>query len=227
MNEQHEVNPEDTTELDELNLSVELEKARAEAASARDMALRAQAELENFRKRMRREMEEDRRYAEQSLLTDLLPVIDNIGRATTAAESTKDVTSLLSGVRMVEQQLESILQKHHAQRIVAADAEFDPHLHQAISMQPRHDLPPGSVVLVAAAAVLVAGPWTDQATELAGWDVARFQQMADEPGRPYADHEVEYPPGSVVLVAQEGYQLHDRVLRPSQVIVSTASPSAG
>lgn len=55
-------------------------------------------------------------------------------------------------------------------------------------------------VRVVAAAVLAAGPWTNQATELAGWDVARFQQMADEPGRPYADHEVEYPPGSVVLI---------------------------
>ncbi len=55
-------------------------------------------------------------------------------------------------------------------------------------------------VRVVAAAVLAAGPWTNQETELAGWDVARFQQMADEPGRPYADHEVEYPPGSVVLI---------------------------
>lgn len=55
-------------------------------------------------------------------------------------------------------------------------------------------------VRVAAAAVLVAGPWTNEPSELAGWDVARFQQMADEPGRPYADHEVEYPPGSVVLI---------------------------
>jgi len=51
-----------------------------------------------------------------------------------------------------------------------------------------------------AAAVLVAGPWTNEASELAGWDVARFQQMADQPGRPWADHEVEYPPGSVVLI---------------------------
>ena len=55
-------------------------------------------------------------------------------------------------------------------------------------------------VRVAAAAVLVAGPWTNEPSELAGWDVARFQQLADEPGRPYADHEVEYPPGSVVLI---------------------------
>ena len=55
-------------------------------------------------------------------------------------------------------------------------------------------------VRVAAAAVLVAGPWTNEPSELAGWDVACFQQLADEPGRPYADHEVEYPPGSVVLI---------------------------
>ncbi|MGE0606088.1 MAG: nucleotide exchange factor GrpE [Pirellulales bacterium] len=177
MNEQHEVDPDETTETDELDmsadldLSAELEKARGEAAAARDLALRAQAELENFRKRMRREMEEDRRYAEQSLLSDLLPVLDNIGRAAAAAESTKDVTSLLAGVKMVQQQLEEVLRKHHALRIEADGAEFDPHLHQAISMQPNADL----------------------------------------------------PPGSVVLVAQEGYQLHDRVLRPSQVIVSTAA----
>ncbi|MEZ5409670.1 MAG: hypothetical protein R2761_16700 [Acidimicrobiales bacterium] len=55
-------------------------------------------------------------------------------------------------------------------------------------------------VRVVAAAVLVAGPWTNEPSELGGWDVARFQQMADEPGRPWADHEVEYPPGSVVLI---------------------------
>ena len=134
----------------------------------------AQAELENFRKRMHRDMEEDRRYAEQALLTDLLPVLDNIGRAIKAAESTADVNSLLAGVKMVAQQLDGLLAKHHCQRIAADGSEFDPHLHQAISMQPRDDL----------------------------------------------------PPNSVVLVAQEGYQLHDRVLRPSQVIVSTASPAA-
>jgi hypothetical protein len=73
----------------------------------------------------------------------------------------------------------------------------------------RHRLQPGAVrwlivvavaVRVLAAVILVAGPWTDQPGDLAGWDVARFQDMADEPGRPWVDFAVEYPPGSVVLI---------------------------
>ena len=170
MNEQPATEPQETTP----DPAAELDQLRADAAAARDQALRAQAELENFRKRMRREMEEDRRYAEQSLLADLLPSLDNIGRAIQAAESNADANSLLAGVKMVAQQLDGVLKNHYCQRIVADGAAFDPHLHQAISMQPRDDL----------------------------------------------------PPGSVVLVAQEGYQLHDRVLRPSQVFVSTTSPAA-
>ncbi len=51
-----------------------------------------------------------------------------------------------------------------------------------------------------AAGILVFGPFTDSADELDGWDAARFQQIADEPGRPWVDHQVEYPPGSVVLI---------------------------
>lgn len=54
-------------------------------------------------------------------------------------------------------------------------------------------------IRVLAAAALLFGPWTDEATELDGWDVDRFQQIADAPGTPYVDHEVEYPPGTVVI----------------------------
>lgn len=53
---------------------------------------------------------------------------------------------------------------------------------------------------VIVAAVLVAGPWTDQAAELAGWDVDRFHEIAHAPGRAYVDHAVEYPPVSVALI---------------------------
>lgn len=54
-------------------------------------------------------------------------------------------------------------------------------------------------IRVLAAAALLFGPWTDEATELDGWDVDRFQQIGDAPGAPYVDHEVEYPPGTVVI----------------------------
>lgn len=48
--------------------------------------------------------------------------------------------------------------------------------------------------------MLIFGPFTDSADELEGWDAARFQQIAEAPGQPWVDHQVEYPPGSVVLI---------------------------
>jgi hypothetical protein len=55
-------------------------------------------------------------------------------------------------------------------------------------------------IRLAAAAVLVFGPWTDSASELAGWDVARFQEIAEVEGQPWVDEPVEYPPASVALM---------------------------
>jgi molecular chaperone GrpE len=149
------------------------EQAKRDLDEARDRLLRAQAELDNFRKRARRELEEERRYAALPLLGDLLPVLDNIGRAIQAAEKNPEAGSLVEGVKMVAQQLEGVLARHHCVRIEALHQPFDPHLHQAIMQQPS------------------------------------------------ADH----PAGAVLHVAQEGYQVHDRVVRPSQVIVSTAPES--
>jgi molecular chaperone GrpE len=144
-----------------------------ELADAKDRVLRTQAELENVRKRMRREMEDERKYAQTPLLGDLLPVVDNIGRAVAAAEKNADSSGLLAGVKLVAKQLEDVLAKHHCVRIDALGKPFDPNFHAAIQQQPSAD----------------------------------------------------QPPNTVILVAQEGYKVHDRVLRPSQVIVST-NPAA-
>ncbi len=148
-----------------------VERLRQDLEETRGRLLRAQADLENLRKRSRREMDDERRYANLTLLTDLLPVMDNVGRAIQAAEKSAEAGALLEGVKLVAQQLESVLARYYCTRIAALEAPFDPHLHQAI-MQ-----------------------------------------------RPSADH----PPGTVLLVAQDGYQLHDRVLRPAQVIVSSTA----
>jgi hypothetical protein len=78
-----------------------------------------------------------------------------------------------------------------------------------------------AIRLVAAAALLF-GPWTDEATELDGWDVDRFQQIADAPGAPYVDHEVEYPPGTVaiaeVLLADDVVASHRRLVALSLLV---------
>src|SRR6478736_9920168 len=65
---------------------VEIGKLRADLDDASERVLRAQAELENYRKRVKREMEDERRFATLPLLRDLLPVLDNVGRAIAAAE---------------------------------------------------------------------------------------------------------------------------------------------
>ncbi len=154
--------------------SADLAQLREELAEANDRALRAQAEVDNVLKRARREIDEERRFANLPLLRDLLPVLDNIGRAIDAAGKCDDAAGLLAGVKMVAQQLETVFQSHHCQKIAALEQPFDPHSHQAISQQP------------------------------------------------HADH----PENTVVMVVQEGYRLHDRVIRPAQVIVSKAPPPA-
>lgn len=162
----------------EHTLDFRVAQLAAEANEAKDRALRAQAELDNVRKRLRKEMEDERRYAAMPLVTDLLPVVDNIGRAVAAAEKnaakSAETSGLLEGVKLVAQQLEGVLARHHTVKIDALGKPFDPNVHAAIMQQP-----------------------TD-----------------------------EYPPGTVVMVAQEGYQLHDRVVRPTQVIVSSSPPTA-
>ena len=141
---------------------------QADLQRAQDRFLRLQAELENYRKRAAREMQDVRRYAGLTLMRDVLPVLDNMDRAIAAAEKTHDAASLLEGVKMVAQQLTDVLQQHDCVKIAALNEPFDPHLHEAILQQPCDD----------------------------------------------------QPPGTVVQETQTGYQLHDRVVRPSQVIVS-------
>jgi molecular chaperone GrpE len=154
-----------------LREQVEIDELLSELDHAKDRALRCQAELDNYRKRMMREMESERRYANLPLLRDVLPVLDNVRRAIEAAESSPDPAGLLEGFRMVRRQLEDVLRRHHCLEIEALHAPFDPHLHEAIAQQPSE----------------------------------------------------EHPPHTVILVTQPGYRLHDRVVRPSQVIVSAAS----
>jgi len=152
---------------------IDLAKLRSELEVANDLILRAQAELENFRKRSRREIVEERRYATLPLLRDVLPVVDNLKRAIESATDANSFAGLLEGVKLVADQLDTVLTQHDCQLIDALEAEFDPHFHEAISQIPSQ----------------------------------------------------ECPAGKVVHVSQVGYRLHDRVVRPSQVVVSTGPPA--
>lgn len=128
----------------------ELSQLREELQAAKDRTLRATAELENFRKRVQREQEDFSKYREVSLLTDLLPVVDNLDRAIEAASKQADASALLQGVKMVSTQLTEVLAKHNCTRVGIIGETFDPNFHQAIMQQPSADHAENTVLVVAA-----------------------------------------------------------------------------
>jgi molecular chaperone GrpE len=124
--------------------TVDVERAEPEAgapdaagqvAELEERVLRVQAELENFRKRARREYDDAQRYREIDVLRDLLPVLDNVLRAIEATEKTSDVEVLRSGFRMTAQQIEKLLTGHGCETIETDGAAFDPAVHDAILQQ--------------------------------------------------------------------------------------------
>ncbi|GIW90722.1 MAG: hypothetical protein KatS3mg109_1154 [Pirellulaceae bacterium] len=99
----------------------------------REQLLRVSAELENVRKRTRRELEEYQKFAEQKLLADLLPIVDGLRQAVDAAELAGDSAEMIRGVELIYQQLLQILAQHHCHPIGQPGEPFDPYRHEAVT----------------------------------------------------------------------------------------------
>lgn len=137
-------------------------------AEAEDIKLRALADNENFKRRIQRETEEVRKYATESVLADLLPVLDNLGLAIEHAGSDAACKNIVLGVDMTRKMFLDTLKKHGLECVGACGEAFDPNVHEAI----------GTVC---------------------------------EEGR---------SEGCVAKVAQSGYVLKGRVIRPAKVLVN-------
>lgn len=138
----------DSVNLENLENAPELQLLQKELEETKDRALRARAELENYRARIHRQVEQERKYASMDLFRDLLPVWDNLGRAIQSAEKNpnNDMNSLLQGVRLVYDQFLDVLQKHHCEKTEAINQPFDPNFHESIAMLPNADVPPNTVI---------------------------------------------------------------------------------
>jgi molecular chaperone GrpE len=137
---------------------------------AEDIKLRALADNENFKRRIQRETEEVRRYATESVLADLLPVLDNLTLAIDHARGMEACKNVVMGVDMTRKIFLDTLKKHGLECVGACGEAFDPNVHEAI----------GTVC---------------------------------EPGQ---------AEGCVAKVAQSGYVLKGRVIRPAKVLVNKA-----
>lgn len=158
------------------SLQNELEAARQEAKENHDRYLRVYADFENFKKRTMRENEEFRKFANESLIKEILSVVDNLERAIESANShVENHPPIVEGVQMTLNDILSILERFQVKPVDAVGKPFDPRYHQA------------------------------------------FQQEESD----------EYPENTVLMEFQKGYLLHDRLLRPSMVVVSKKKDTTG
>src|SRR3984893_19528243 len=112
----------------------------------RELALRSQADFENYKKRCAREKEEGIKFANTGLLEKLAPIVDNFELGLEAARGEGEKSPIYSGMSLVLKQLNDFLADHGLQPIEAVGQKFDPNLHEAIAHEPSNEVPEAHVV---------------------------------------------------------------------------------
>jgi molecular chaperone GrpE len=150
-------------------LAEKLKSKEQEARENYDRILRISAEFENYKKRVSREMEEFRKYSNQSLIKEMLSVVDNLELAMNSTNGHETIDKgLLDGLEMTHREILKVFEKFEVKPISAKGESFDPTFHEAV-----------------------------------------MQEETDE-----------YPDNTVINELQKGYLIHDRLLRPSMVVVT-------
>jgi len=119
----------------------ELELSQAALAETKDRFLRALADLDNFKKRAAVERQQFVQFANETLIIDLCPILDGLGRALQHPASTE----MAKGIALIKKQLEDVLAKYGVKEIEALGKPFDPQFHEAI-MQKEDQGPAGIVI---------------------------------------------------------------------------------
>jgi len=157
-------------------MEAKVETAEQEAKGNYDRFLRISAEFENYKKRSVREINEFRKYANESLIKEILSVADNLERALDSSRSDKQAdTGLVEGVDMTLKEILNIFEKFSVKPVESLGKLFDPAFHQAV-----------------------------------------MQEETDS-----------YPGNTVINEIQKGYMMHDRLIRPAMVVVSTSKVKTG
>lgn len=152
-------------------IQAELETAKQEAKETYDRFLRVSAEFENYKKRSAREMDDLRKYANQSLIVEMLAVVDNLERALNSSNgNSSNDKCMADGVNLTLREILKVFEKFNVKPIESIGQPFDPNFHQAM-----------------------------------------MQEETDD-----------YPENTVITELQKGYMIHDRLLRPSMVVVAAS-----
>lgn len=157
-------------------MEAKLKSAEQEAKENYDRFLRVSAEFENYKKRSAREMADFKKFANESLIKELLSVVDNLERAINSSANDEYAnSSVVEGVNMTLKEILKIFEKYSVKPIESLGKTFDPNFHQAISQEETE----------------------------------------------------EHPENTVLKEFNKGYLMHERLIRPSLVVVSKAKVKSG
>jgi molecular chaperone GrpE len=135
----------------------QVEDLRRQLDDKQDRLLRALAEADNIRRRAQRDRDDFVKYANESLLRDLLPVLDNLDRALESARSAAGAGSVVTGVELIQRELLRVLERAGVTRYSAVGHPFDPTRHEAIARVVSTDATPDTVVNETAPGYLLHG----------------------------------------------------------------------
>ena len=133
-------------EMTKQELLEKLKDAETEAKENHDLYLRAYAEMENIKKRGKKEREDLAKYANESLIKELLPVIDSLEKAISHSEDGDNLSGLIEGIELTLDGLIKTLEKAGLEKIESEEKLFDPNFHEAVSQQIDEFVPPGHVI---------------------------------------------------------------------------------
>ncbi len=141
--EQKDSKKENTKEQAEA--SQELEK---QLTAEKDRALRLTAEFENYKKRKQREIDDFKKFANETVFRQFLTVVDNLERAIVSAEESSDDASLLEGVKLTHKEIIKLFETFNVKTVEASNQPFDPNFHQAVTQEENNDIPDNTVTTV-------------------------------------------------------------------------------
>lgn len=124
----------------------EVSMLKDELEAEQNKYLRLLADYDNFKRRTQKDREISAKFRSQSLLTDLLPVLDNFERALAVEAKSEDAVSIMKGVEMVQKSLLEAVKREGLEEIKAVGEPFDPNFHQAVMQEKDEDAEPGTVL---------------------------------------------------------------------------------
>jgi molecular chaperone GrpE len=137
---------ESETSEGENDLETQLANSQAELEKSNEKLLRLAAEFENYKKRMGRDKAQALKFAEESLIKEILPSVDNLDRALEQAKNTEDIKVFIEGIELTQKGMLSSLEKVGVKPIKSVGEKFDPNFHEAMVMEASEDVEENHII---------------------------------------------------------------------------------